>query len=76
MTNVIIICSTIVILGLFELIYKLKKSCRHKWIKVDHEYSWNTELLKSGQENNHNYSHRYEILQCEKCGEIKTVKIV
>lgn len=72
---IIIICITIVILSILFLIYKIKTSCFHQWNRVDTEYMWD-ENIPNDMCNPKNCSHRWEILQCTKCGEIKTVKIV
>ena len=67
----LIICGTLITLSYFTL--KYKNTCRHKWEKVDEEKVWKTK--PTDPENDPMYVHRYVIMQCNKCGNIKTIKI-
>ena len=67
-----IICGTLI--ELVYLVIKYKNTCKHKWEKVDEEKVWNRNHVITGPDDQH-YEHRYVIMQCTKCGNIKTVKI-
>lgn len=64
MSNLVIICLTIVLISLLIFIYKIIFTCKHKWNKVEtiRVFSDDGDKLPMG--------NKY-VMQCSKCGQIK-----